>query len=218
MFSTSETYILQRDNGTCAGRYYLWGTFPSQPVTRFDTSPIHHLWGHCTEHRQPASNWEQGGGSAILPTYTACTFFQQSLLACQHSLPSTSSWSHSVSTQAHEDSVPDHPIPPPLPVHYTGWQPSVWPLIGEQVTRIIRFIQLGVFIEHIPRAERQDVRNVRPGCMQCSYNRRDIYADRVTSVYTVFVYGHIQACGSDRLPYILYCACEAGEVGPNVTK
>ena len=54
-----------------------------------------------------------------------------------------------------------------------------------------------VQLEHIPRV----VMNVyRPGCMQCSYNRRDISADahrtaRAAIAYTVFVYGHIQGVG-----------------------
>ena len=53
-----------------------------------------------------------------------------------------------------------------------------------------------------------------PGCMQCSYNRRDISAEAAIT-YTVFVYGHIQGVGVTA--YRIYKYCEAGEVGQNVT-
>ena len=80
------------------------------------------------------------------------------------------------------------------------------------------FSKLEVFIEHIPRA----VMNVyRPGCMQCiQLYTIDVCrcAMRIEQggyrVYCVRVWPYPR-CGSDRLPYILYC--EAGEVGPNVT-
>ena len=50
--------------------------------------------------------------------------------------------------------------------------------------------------------------------MQCSYDRRDISADRATSAYTVFVYGHIQGVGVTA--YRIYHIVKL-EVGPNVT-
>ena len=65
-----------------------------------------------------------------------------------------------------------------------------------------------MFIEHIPRAERQarmhtiDVTSL-PMRIEQGY-----------CIYCVRVWPYPR-CGSDRLPYILYC--EAGEVGPNVT-
>ena len=54
--------------------------------------------------------------------------------------------------------------------------------------------------------------------MQCSYDRCDISANRATSAYTVFVYGHIQGVGvtAYRIYYIVKLAGEL-EVGPNVT-
>ena len=51
--------------------------------------------------------------------------------------------------------------------------------------------------------------------MQCSYNRRDIFADAHRT--GLFVHGHIQGVGvtAYRIYNLLYC--EVGEVGPNVT-
>ena len=69
--------------------------------------------------------------------------------------------------------------------------------------------QLEVFIEHIPRAERPQAR-----MHAVRYDRRDISADRATSAYTVFVYGHIQGVGVTA--YRIYHIVKL-EVGPNVT-
>ena len=73
--------------------------------------------------------------------------------------------------------------------------------------------KLELFIEHIPRAERQGA---------CSATTIDVTSlpmriGRAAIAYTVFVYGHIQGVGVTpyRIYNILYC--EAGEVGPNVT-
>ena len=70
-----------------------------------------------------------------------------------------------------------------------------------------------MFIEHIPRAERQ-------GQDACSAATMDVTSlpmrieQGCYRIYCVRVWPYPR-CGSDRLPYILYC--EAGEVGPNVT-
>ena len=63
-----------------------------------------------------------------------------------------------------------------------------------------------MFIEHILRAERLQA---RMHAVQL-YNRRDISADRATSAYTVFVYGHIQGVGvtAYRIYYIVHVKLE----------
>ena len=87
--------------------------------------------------------------------------------------------------------------------------------VHEQFLTALHHSQLEVFIEHIPRAELQarihicsaatidvtslPMRNGEQGCYR---------------IYCVRVWPYPR-CGSDCLPYILYC--EAGEVGPNVT-
>ena len=74
--------------------------------------------------------------------------------------------------------------------------------------------KLEVFIEHIPRAERQDA------CSAASIDVTSLLM-RIEQggyrVYCVCVWPYPR-CGSDRLPYIQHnYYCEAGEVGPNVT-
>ena len=70
-----------------------------------------------------------------------------------------------------------------------------------------------MFIEHIPRAGRQDA------CSAATIDVTSLPMRIEQGGYRVFVYGHIQGVGVTAYRIDLYniLYCEAGEVGPNVT-